>query len=179
VRAIGLPRAHIPTTQQCDSCHGTLAWSPVKVDHAHLTASCASCHNNVGAVGFSPGHLRTQLDCARCHSYPDWSAVNFRHVSSAYPAGRHAKLACTSCHTTNTDKVPYPSAAEAGTCAGCHAKDFKPAAHPKTVKGVSYTVHELADCTGACHVYSDTTQSTITRSLPGPHHRVMDATLKR
>jgi hypothetical protein len=179
VRAIGLPRAHIPTTQQCDSCHGTLAWSPVKVDHTHLTASCASCHNNVGAVGFSPGHLRTQIDCARCHSYPDWSAVNFRHVSSAYPTGRHAKLACASCHTTNTDKVPYASPAEAGSCAGCHAKDFKPAAHPKTAKGVSYTVHELADCTGACHVYSDTTQSTITRSLPGPHHRVTDATLKR
>jgi hypothetical protein len=179
VRAIGLPRAHIPTTESCDTCHGTLAWSPVKVDHAHLTASCASCHNNIGAVGLSPGHLRTQIDCARCHSYPEWSAVHFRHVSTAYPSGRHSKLACTTCHTTSTDQVPYPSASEAGTCAGCHAKDFKPAAHPKTAKGVSYTAHELADCTGACHVYSDTTQSTITRSLPGPHHRATDATIKR
>ena len=179
VRAIGMPRTHIPTTQSCDTCHGTLAWSPVKVDHTHLTAGCASCHNNVAAVGFSPGHLRTQLDCARCHSYPDWSAVSFRHASSAYPSGRHAKLACSSCHTTGTDQVPYASTAEAGTCAGCHAKDFKPAPHPKTAKGVSYNAHELADCTGACHVYSDTTQSTITRSLPGPHHRVTDATLKR
>jgi hypothetical protein len=179
LRAAGLPRAHIPTTLSCDSCHGTLAWSPVKVDHAHLTATCASCHNNVGAVGFSPGHLRTQIDCARCHTYPDFSAVTFRHTSSAYPAGRHAKLACTSCHTSNTQQVPYASATEAGSCAGCHAKDFKPAAHPKTVKGVSYSAHELADCTGACHVYSDTTQSTVTRSLPGPHHRATDATLKR
>jgi hypothetical protein len=179
VSAIGLPRAHIPTTQACDTCHGTLAWSPVKVDHAHLTSSCASCHNNIGAVGLSPGHLRTQIDCARCHTYPEWSVVNFRHTSAAYPAGRHAKLACTSCHTTGTDQVPYPSAADAGRCAGCHAKDFKPAAHPKTVKGVSYSAHELADCTGACHVYSDTTQSTITRSLPGPHHRATDATLRR
>jgi hypothetical protein len=179
VRAIGLPRAHIPTTQSCDSCHGTLAWSPVKVDHAHLTTTCASCHNNVGAVGLSPGHLRTQIDCARCHAYPDWSAVNFRHTSTAYPAGRHAKLACTSCHTTQTEQVPYPSVSDAGSCAGCHAKDFKPAAHPKTAKGVSYSAHELADCTGACHVYSDTTQSTITKSLPGPHHRATDATLRR
>jgi hypothetical protein len=179
LRAAGLPRAHIPTTLSCDSCHGTLAWSPVKVDHAHLTATCASCHNNVGAVGFSPGHLRTQIDCARCHTYPDFSAVTFRHTSSAYPAGRHAKLACTSCHTSNTQQVPYASATEAGSCAGCHAKDFNPAAHPKTVKGVSYSAHELADCTGACHVYSDTTQSTITRSLPGPHHRATDATLRR
>ncbi|HLQ08656.1 MAG TPA: hypothetical protein VK128_06305, partial [Steroidobacteraceae bacterium] len=58
----------------------------------------------------------------------------------------------------------------------CHAKDFKPAAHPRTIKGVTYTASELANCSGACHVYSDTTQSTITRSQPGPHHRVSDAT---
>jgi hypothetical protein len=178
VHAIGLPRAHIPTAQSCDTCHGTLAWSPVKIDHGHLTASCASCHNNIGAVGLSPGHLRTQLDCARCHAYPDWSAVSFRHKSAAFPGGRHATLACSSCHTSDSEQVSYASAAEAGSCAGCHAKDFKPAAHPRTVKGVSYSAHELADCSGACHVYSDTTQSIITRSLPGPHHRVTDATLR-
>jgi len=45
--------------------------------------------------------------------------------------------------------VPWPSAADAGTCGYCHAKDFKPAAHPKTVKGIDYTAHELANCTGA------------------------------
>jgi hypothetical protein len=179
VRATGLPRAHIPTTQQCDSCHGTLAWSPVKVDHSHLTVSCASCHNNVGAVGFPPGHLATQLDCARCHSYADWSAVQFRHTSVAYPGGRHATLNCTSCHTSGSAKIPYASAADVGSCAGCHAKDFKPAAHPQTLRGVSYTAHELADCTGACHVYGDSTRSTITRSQKGPHHRVTDATFRR
>jgi hypothetical protein len=179
VRAIGMPRMHIPTTQQCDACHGTLAWSPVKVDHSALTASCASCHNNIGAVGLPPKHMTTQVDCASCHAYPDWSATHFRHASAAYPGTHRASLECTSCHTANTDKVPWPSAADAGTCGGCHAKDFKPAAHPKTVKGVDYTAHELANCTGACHVYSDTAQSTIIRSLPGPHHRVTDATFKR
>jgi hypothetical protein len=179
VRAIGMPRMHIPTTQQCDACHGTLAWSPVRVDHTALTASCASCHNNIGAVGVPPKHMTTHVDCASCHAYPDWSVIHFRHASAAYPGTHRAELQCTSCHTSNTDKVPWPSAADAGTCGGCHAKDFKPAAHPKTVKGVDYTAHELANCTGACHVYSDTAQSTIIRSLPGPHHRVTDATFKR
>ena len=47
------------------------------------------------------------------------------------------------------------------------------------LKGTTYTAHELANCSGACHVYGDTTQSTITRSLPGPHHRVTDATFRR
>src|SRR6266446_5173278 len=176
VQAIGMPRTHIPTTQQCDVCHGTLAWKPARIDHSTFTSGCAACHNNSSAVGMSPGHMSTRRDCATCHSYPDWSLIRFRHTSAAYPGTHRAALSCASCHTSNTDQVPYPSAANAGTCAGCHAKDFKPAAHPKTIKGPNYTASELANCSGACHVYSDTTQSTITRSLPGPHHRVSDAT---
>jgi hypothetical protein len=178
VRAVGMARMHIPTTQQCDVCHGTLAWKPARVDHSTFTSGCASCHNNGGATGLSPGHMSTRLDCATCHSYPDWSINHFRHTSVAYPGTHRTALSCTSCHTSNTDQVPYSAPANAGTCGGCHAKDFKPAAHPKTVKGLNYTASELANCSGACHVYSDTTQSTITRSLPGPHHRVSDATFK-
>jgi hypothetical protein len=176
VQAIGMPRTHIPSTQQCDVCHGTLAWKPARIDHSRFTSGCATCHNNGGAVGMHPGHLSTHLDCATCHSYPDWSLIRFRHTSAAYPGTHRAALSCTSCHASNTEQLPYPSAAHAGTCAGCHAKDFKPAAHPKTIKGLNYTATELANCSGACHVYSDTTQSTTSRSLPGPHHRVSDAT---
>jgi len=179
VLAIGKPHNHIQTTQQCDSCHGTLAWMPVRVDHTLLTGSCASCHNNASAVGVSPQHMIVQVDCASCHTYPDWGAIHFRHGSVTYPGPHRATLECTSCHTSNTEKVPWPSPADAGTCGGCHAKDFKPAAHPKTLKGATYTAHELDNCSGACHVYSDTTQSTITRSLPGPRHRVTDASFKR
>jgi hypothetical protein len=100
-------------------------------------------------------------------------------VSAAYPGQHRQTLRCDSCHTTDTDQVPWLSPANAGTCAGCHAKDFRPAAHPKVAKGVAYSVNELANCTGACHVYGDATQAKITRSLPGPHHRVTDATFKR
>lgn len=74
--------------------------------------------------------------------------------------------------------MPYPSPTNAGTCAGCHAKDFRPAAHPQVLKGVDYTVSELGNCTGACHVYSDSTHTKISKSLPGPFHRVSDATFK-
>ncbi len=179
VRAIGMPRLHIPTTQQCDACHGTLAWRPVKIDHTALTSACGSCHNNAGAIGVPPGHLHTRVDCGSCHSYPDWNAVHFKHASAAYPGNHRATLSCTACHTSDTDQVPYRSPANAGTCAGCHAQDFKPAAHPKTVKGVNYTVNELANCSDACHVYSDAAQATIARRLPGPRHRVSDATFKR
>jgi hypothetical protein len=178
VRATGVPRAHVATTQQCDACHGTLAWKPARVDHSAFVTGCASCHNNIAAVGMNPGHMSTRIDCSTCHSYPDWARLHFRHVGAAYPGDHRVALSCTSCHSSNTDQVPWRSPAYAGNCAGCHAADFKPAAHPKTVKGQTYTVNELAKCSGACHVYSDSTQSTITRSLPGPYHRVSDAAFK-
>src|SRR6266480_1768455 len=140
-----MPRTPIPTPQQCDTFHSKIAWKPAKVDHSGFISGCAACHNNSSALGLSPGHMLTRRDCATCHSYPDWSLIRFRHTSAAYPGAHRAALSCTSCHTSNTDQVPYPSAANSG----------------------------------ACHVYSDTTQSTITKSLPGPHHRVSDATFHR
>jgi hypothetical protein len=177
VRAIGMPRAHVPTVQQCDTCHGTLDWKPAKVDHSGIASRCASCHNNAAALGVPSWHMRTQVGCAACHSYPDWAAVHFLHSSAAYPGNHRAALTCAACHTADTDQVPYPAPVNAGTCAGCHAKDFSPAAHPKSARAL-YSAHELADCSGACHVYSQTTPASITRSLPGPHHRVSDATFK-
>ena len=178
VRAIGMPRNHIRTTMPCGSCHNTVAWAPVKLDHSILKAGCASCHNNSSAVGVPTGHMVTQRDCATCHTYPDWSAIRFTHISVAYPGAHRAALGCSSCHTTDTDGIPYQSAANAGTCAGCHAKDFKPEAHPKIVKGVNYTASELRNCTGSCHLYNNATLDTIARRIPGPHHRVSDATFK-
>jgi hypothetical protein len=175
VRANGLARTHIPTTQQCDACHGTLAWTPALVDHSGLLGNCAGCHNGVAAIGLSPGHLLTHLDCSSCHSYPLWSAVRFVHAAAAYPGNHVPALACAACHSSNSEKVPYPAAAYAGTCAGCHAREYVAAKHPKIAGGrVSYGVGELANCSGACHVYSDATLTTIARSQPGPKHRVVD-----
>ena len=179
LRAMGMPRAHVTTQLPCDTCHGTLAWAPAKIDHSRLTATCASCHNNIGALGMSSSHLRTQRDCASCHNYPDWSAVHFRHASAAYPGDHRTALACAACHTTGTEQATRAAPANLGSCAACHARDFNPAAHPRAVKGASYTVGELANCSGACHVYSDATQSVVTRSRPGPQHRVTDGAFRR
>jgi len=178
VHAIGMPADHVPTAQQCDACHGTLAWKPAKVDHTTLVARCATCHNNSSATGLSAGHMVTRLDCSTCHRYPDWTPLVFVHSSGSYPGDHRAAPACVACHTSNADQVPYPAAGYAGTCAGCHAPDFKPAAHPKVAGGANYTVGELANCTGACHVYRDAAQSSIATSRPGPYHRVTDAGFK-
>jgi hypothetical protein len=120
----------------------------------------------------------THLDCASCHSYPDWSVIRFHHTALTYPGDHRIALTCASCHTTNAESVPWRAPAHAGTCAGCHAKDYIAPKHPKTLKGLNYTVGELADCRSACHVYSDASLTTIARSQPAQHHRVTDAAFK-
>jgi hypothetical protein len=46
------------------------------------------------------------------------------------------------------------------------------------VGGANYTASELHNCSGACHVYSDATKATVSKSLPGPYHRLGDLAFK-
>ena len=130
------------------------------------------------ATGLTTMHLGTRLDCATCHNYPDWSAWHFVHSSGAFPGQHRAALTCNSCHTSNSEQVPWPAAAYAGSCAGCHAARYQPAQHPKTGAGLLYSVAELHDCTGACHVYGDATQRSVVTPHPANYHRVGDAAFK-
>jgi hypothetical protein len=143
-----------------------------------FVSGCATCHNHTSAVGKSVDHMLTQRDCVLCHSYPDWSRISFKHVSAAYPGEHRSALGCTTCHKSNAEQIPYATPASAGTCAGCHTKDFKADAHPKTAKGERYSAAELANCSGSCHIYADSTRAKISKSLPGPRHRVSDASFK-
>jgi hypothetical protein len=177
VHATGMPVNHVPTRAPCSTCHGTLSWRPAKLDHSMLRSACASCHNGAIATGALSTHLHTQRDCATCHVYPDWNALVFRHASAAYPGQHKSALECASCHSSNTDQVPWLAAANAGTCAGCHAKDFKADAHPATERQ-KYTAGELANCAGACHVYGNSEHSVIVKRMPGPYHRVSDGSFK-
>jgi CDGSH-type Zn-finger protein len=178
VHAAGLPVNHVPTAEQCDACHGVLMWKPAKVDHTQLKANCASCHNNSIATGLSSTHMSTSRDCSTCHSYADWTVIKFTHASAAYPGEHRVTLTCASCHTSNTDQIPYASAADAGSCGGCHAKTFKPTLHLKTADGATYTASELKNCAGACHTYTDANLSTVSKQQPGPYHRVSDGAFK-
>ena len=140
------------------------------MDHSRVTATCAACHNGTTAPGKPPKHLVTTLPCETCHRTVAWTPVIYRHMSPAYPDHGPA-LGCASCHTSNAQTIGWKFPAYRPDCAGCHAINYRPMAHPKFERPatVYYTVMELKDCTGACHIYTDNTQRSIKTRRQGEH----------
>src|SRR5579864_7011056 len=67
VRATAKPMNHILSSERCDACHNTVAWSPaVSFDHTEVQGSCSTCHNNVQAQGKPATHIDTDLECNVC-----------------------------------------------------------------------------------------------------------------
>jgi hypothetical protein len=175
VKATGKPTSHIPTTQECNACHSTLAWIPAAFSHTGITGNCASCHNGTTATGTSTGHMTfpvNNFDCSHCHTTAAWTPNTFKHiVSGGYPGDHRVALTCLSCHTANTDAATWRTPAYKPDCAGCHTNRYKPDPHTK-YGNVKYTVSELRNCSGACHIYTDSTLTAIKNSRPGPQHRL-------
>ena len=225
--APGKPANHLASSDTCETCHTTNAWTPARFDHAAVAAAhlhelprCActppacraSPRADHRAMRHLPRHARLEARQGRSHRrsrrlrepatttrcasacrrhmstqprlrhLPQLSGLDARCTSATPARPTRATTAWRSpaaaCHTPRHGPGALASPADAGTCAGCHAKDFKPDAHPKTSSGPSYTVSELDNCSGACHVYTDATLARSARVMPGPYHRVTDATFK-
>ncbi len=143
------------------------------MNHMGTIGNCASCHNGRTAEGKSPRHFVTTLPCESCHRTVSWTLVNYRHASMAYVA-HGAGLGCSSCHTTNAQIIPWKFPAYRPDCAGCHAADYRPMPHPKFKRPITiyYTVMDLRNCAGACHVYADSTLRTIVTRRSGVHRAI-------
>ncbi len=172
--ATGKPPGHIATNASCDACHSTIAWLPARFDHDNVTpGTCNGCHDGITATGMNPGHFVTNASCDTCHSTDFWSPDIFAHTSPGYPGDHAGNLQCRDCHRANSEAVTWTAPAYQPDCAGCHAGDFRSGPHKKHENpDVRYTVGELRDCTGACHVYTDSTLSNISKFRPGPEHSV-------
>lgn len=103
-------------TVLCQSCHtpdasGQSRWSGLKF------ASCSECHVDPHKGEFKPG-------CDRCHTTTTWSrssfGARFNHADTGFPlAGKHADVACVTCHQGEDFRKPLPHQ----VCADCHARD--------------------------------------------------------
>jgi hypothetical protein len=161
--ATGKPAQHIATNAPCETCHkSTMTFAGARVDHASLIGPCAKCHNGVTAEGRPSRHLVTTASCDSCHRTMFWTPVTYRHVSPAY-VNHGPGVDCNSCHVGNAQTVAWKFPAYRLTCAGCHVDKYRPMQHVKYERPVPmyYTVSELRDCTGSCHIYTDSTMRTI------------------
>jgi predicted CxxxxCH...CXXCH cytochrome family protein len=177
VQASGKPATHIPTSQECGACHTTLAWKPATFSHTGITTGCSACHDGVKATGKQDApspHFVTTRECNFCHTTSAWKPTTaYVHVSTNYPGNHAVALTCTNsaCHGGNSETVTWRNATYANSCAGCHSGNYTSDPHTK-YGNVKYTVSELRNCSGACHIYTDATLSTIKTRRDGPQHRV-------
>ena len=168
---------HIATGLDCSSCHTTATFVGGTWTHdGSSTGVCKDCHNGTDATGLPPtgprGHFDTSAQCDTCHSTQGWGPTNnFSHTTPEYPGDHNSNVGCSSCHTNNSEIIQsYRNSTYTGSCAACHANDYKPGPHkwyenPST----KYTVGQLRDCAGACHVYSDSSLNTRTKTRNSKH----------
>ena len=92
VQASAKPVEHVLSTNVCEDCHRTAAWSPLReMNHDAIFGSCTTCHNNVQSAGMPPGHVQTRQQCDTCHRTTGWlPALFFDHAG--------VTGACAGCH---------------------------------------------------------------------------------
>ena len=162
----GKPPNHIPTNQDCDSCHVVAAFSPSTFSHEGITGNCVSCHDgrftNVGLNGAAaapntPIHQNTSSDCAVCHNTTNFADAFVDHNSPEVRAAR-----CDSCHngTNATGKSPghVPTTQD---CDVCHVAGgtFIPAVFDHTgIVDNCASCHDGVSATGKHGTHLPTTQ---------------------
>jgi hypothetical protein len=165
-----------PGQYECNACHRTTAWLPPTFTHTGVTSNCANCHKAGFATTKSASHFVTTQPCEKCHTTTAWSPIKaYVHTSIAYKA-HSGSPTCAMCHIGNNEVIsgaPYRgNAAYKPNCAWCHASQFKPDSHKKTEvpSTVYYTVAELKDCSGSCHLYTNNTFTAILSNRTSKHH---------
>jgi hypothetical protein len=169
--ATGKPANHIITNAACDTCHkSTVVFAGARVDHAAIAGPCAGCHNGKTSEGKPPQHFVTTLPCESCHRTVAWTLANFKHASPAF-VNHGPGVNCGGCHVANAQAVGWKFPAFRPDCAGCHVDKYRPTSHLKFERPVKvyYTIAELRDCKGACHVFADNTQRVILTRRFGLH----------
>jgi predicted CXXCH cytochrome family protein len=125
INALGKPGSHIPSLQQCDSCHTNFtSFKPATMDHARTGGQCATCHNGsykfANAQATPAAHIRTTLQCDTCHlsGFKFWAPATMNH------AGQAGK--CITCHSggfisQNAQTKPATHIATTAQCDTCHS----------------------------------------------------------
>ena len=101
----------------CEKCHkpdtpgGAARYQNMKFD------TCSACHTDPHKGSF-------KKICETCHTTSSWKTLlpgfDFDHSKTKYPlVGKHAQVACDSCHLNGDFKKPLPFV----NCSDCHKPD--------------------------------------------------------
>ena len=143
--------------EECGKCHTTREWKTAKYDHlketgyallgVHADLDCLGCHRSgnykekipkdcEGCHRADDAHAaRFGGKCEDCHDNDHWKPVGYDHLGRHKFAlvGKHAKIACDSCHT-----APAATQKLGTKCVDCHrAEDV----HGGKVSGGCETCH--------------------------------------
>lgn len=178
--------AHMPTTEDCGTCHTPGTFTTGTYDHVDAAAgSCTMCHDNRISIGKLLSHIPTTPDdqeCDVCHdNTTTFAGALFVHtspstdncltchdgnISIGKPFGHVAtSLNCSSCHDTPTFNTFVGTFAHdlgivGGDCASCHNTGI---ATPKKVNHIP----SLSECS-QCH--DDTTTFTSASNFNSSVH---------
>ena len=146
-RDTGYPLLGEHARADCRSCHKPelvtaadvrlfkLAAGRLDDTYLGLADDCATCHraDNPHGSDFA------RADCASCHGPAGWDEVaDFDHASTGFDlVGRHAALACTSCHGEGPSGTVQFTGVEAD-CASCH--------RPDSPHGTQFRGQDCASC---------------------------------
>lgn len=133
--ATGQNTGHLPTTQDCGTCHDPQRgdWLGAGFNHSSLsivgnasTPTCTSCHDGSAATGRSTTHVplpATAQDCLVCHgtSFTSFSLPTFDHAAAGITKS------CASCHDGKAHDAVTVISKPAGhiptssDCSQCHS----------------------------------------------------------
>lgn len=99
------------------SCIGAGDRHPVSV----RGEECITCHRDEALLAVDPPHVgRLAEACGDCHGEAAWRPAFAGNHDEFFPlGGRHAPLACATCHTVGFQPGDTP-----GACIDCHREDF-------------------------------------------------------
>lgn len=156
---------HIATTQSCDVCHTTAAWTPVSFSHTGvLPGTCATCHNGTTALGKPANHIPTTAQCDACHS--NFTAFAPGVMNHSATSGPLAAGNCATCHSgtfvsVNAQVKPATHVSTTAQCDTCHNSTTSWAtaafAHDASAIGNCSTCHNNVSATGKPTTHIPTT----------------------
>ncbi|MDH5218211.1 MAG: hypothetical protein OEX19_10970, partial [Gammaproteobacteria bacterium] len=134
--ALAKPSTHIPSSENCDSCHNSAAWTPARFDHKDTSLACENCHNGSFATASPVDHPSMAETCDSCHISFAWSPVTKDFVDVLPPEviASHPKLSSRRTSSVGL-RALFDHTGIVDGCSTCHdgvQATAKPATHIST-----------------------------------------------